>query len=176
MKERVSSNSIRAAEQASTLFLAAAPGGIDVQRVFNKQRGAAGIMHEDMCCAGERRHKYDNQSSLHEYCKLDGTFFFLLLLLLISPAGRHHSQPIHPKPVLNQEGFLSALVSVFLADAPQHGSAWRRGGGDSRPPRSRSAASELAGGFSKGFFRILFFQYQDGRAAGNQLNDAFYGW
>lgn len=25
-------------------------------------------------------------------------------------------------------------------------------------------------------FRILFFQYQDGRAAGNQLNDALYGW
>lgn len=51
-ESRVSSNSIRAAKQVSTLFLPDPPEEINVHRVFNKQGEAAGIMHENMCCAG----------------------------------------------------------------------------------------------------------------------------
>lgn len=81
-----------------------------------------------------------------------------LFLLLISPAGRYHSQPIHPKPVLNQEGFFSALVTAFgrgLLHWPTCFSMNQGGGGDSRPPCSRSAASELAGGFSGSCFSSI---------------------
>lgn len=109
----------------------------------------------------------------------------LFLLLLISPAGRYHSQPIHPKPVLDQEGFFSALVSVFGRGCctGRRVSAWIRAAGVIPVLLVYALLLQSWPEDFQRVFRMLFFQYWDRRgtsplcrAAGNQLNDAFYGW
>lgn len=78
-------------------------------------------MHEDMCCVGERRHKYDNQSSLHEYCKLDGAFFVVNKPSWSIPLAADTPQTsAEPGGLLFCTGERLWTGAAALANVPQH--------------------------------------------------------